>query len=88
MPCPDDVKFEVVKRAVAWFRERYAVVDVDGVRVLFGERGKHDGWGLVRASNTGPVLVMRFEADTPARLAEIRGLMEGKLREIIAEVGT
>ncbi|MES1207524.1 MAG: phosphomannomutase/phosphoglucomutase [Pseudomonadota bacterium] len=86
MPCPDDVKFEVVKRAVAWFRERYAVVDVDGVRVLFGEHGKHDGWGLVRASNTGPVLVMRFEADTPARLGEIREMMEGKLREIIAEV--
>ena len=57
MPCPDDVKFEVVKRAVAWFRDRYAVVDVDGVRVLFGEAGHHDGWGLVRASNTGPVLV-------------------------------
>ena len=87
MPCPDDVKFEVVKRAVAWFRERYAVVDVDGVRVLFGEGGRHDGWGLVRASNTGPVLVMRFEADTPARLEEIRALMEGRLREIIAEVG-
>ncbi|HVV16848.1 MAG TPA: phosphomannomutase/phosphoglucomutase [Polyangia bacterium] len=86
MPCPDDVKFEVVKRAVAWFRERYAVVDVDGVRVLFGEPGHHDGWGLVRASNTGPVLVMRFEADTPARLAEIREMMEGRLREIIADV--
>jgi phosphomannomutase / phosphoglucomutase len=87
MPCPDEVKFEVVKRAVAWFRERYDVVDVDGVRVLFGQPGRREGWGLVRASNTGPVLVMRFEAETAARLAEIRELMEGRMREIIAEVG-
>ncbi len=86
MPCPDDVKFEVVKRAVAWFRERYPVVDVDGVRVLFGASGHHDGWGLVRASNTGPVLVMRFEADSAARLGEIRTLMERRMQEIIAEV--
>jgi len=87
MPCPDEVKFEVVKRAVTWFSDRYPVVDVDGVRVLFGEAGHHDGWGLVRASNTGPVLVMRFEADSPERLGEIREMMEGRLREIIAEVG-
>jgi phosphomannomutase / phosphoglucomutase len=94
MPCPDDIKFEVVRRAVAWFRERYAIVDVDGVRVLFQEHekgqdqpgGKNVGWGLVRASNTGPVLVMRFEADSPERLAEIKALMEGRLRQIIADV--
>src|SRR4051812_36432185 len=95
MPCPDDVKFEVVRRAVAWFRERYPVVDVDGVRVIFqetekGQPGaagvKNVGWGLVRASNTGPVLVMRFEADGPQRLAEIKTLMEGRLRQIIADV--
>ena len=86
MPCPDDVKFEVVRRAVAWFRERYSVVDVDGVRVIFQEDGKNVGWGLVRASNTGPVLVMRFEADGPQRLAEIKALMEGRLRQIIADV--
>jgi phosphomannomutase / phosphoglucomutase len=98
MPCPDDVKFEVVRRAVAWFRERYPIVDVDGVRVIFQEQGngpqggakhaeiKNVGWGLVRASNTGPVLVMRFEADGPQRLAEIKALMEGRLRQIIADV--
>jgi len=99
MPCPDDVKFEVVRRAVAWFRERYSIVDVDGVRVIFQERGNANGngqpgvagganvgWGLVRASNTGPVLVMRFEADGPERLAEIKALMEGRLRQIIADV--
>ncbi len=96
MPCPDDIKFEVVRRAVAWFRERYSIVDVDGVRVLFQEpgtqggqpSGKNVGWGLVRASNTGPVLVMRFEADGPERLAEIKALMEGRLRQIIADVTT
>jgi phosphomannomutase/phosphoglucomutase len=86
MPCPDDVKFEVVRRAVAWFRERYSIVDVDGVRVLFEAAGRNVGWGLVRASNTGPVLVMRFEADGPARLAEIQSLMEGRMRQIIADV--
>jgi phosphomannomutase / phosphoglucomutase len=86
MPCPDDIKFEVVKRAVAWFRERYEIVDVDGVRVLFKDGAQTIGWGLVRASNTGPVLVMRFEADSPARLAEIKDLMEGRMRQIIGDV--
>jgi phosphomannomutase/phosphoglucomutase len=86
MPCPDDVKFEVVRRAVAWFRERYSVVDVDGARVLFRDGDRNVGWGLVRASNTGPVLVMRFEAEGPARLAEIQTLMEGRLRQIISDV--
>jgi phosphomannomutase/phosphoglucomutase len=87
MTCPDDVKFEVVRRAVAWFRERYSIVDVDGVRVLFKDGETNVGWGLVRASNTGPVLVLRFEADTPARLVEIQGLVEGRLAEIMREVG-
>ena len=54
MTCPDDLKFEVVKRAQAWFRERYPIVDIDGVRVQFQEGGKNVGWGLIRASNTGP----------------------------------
>ena len=50
--------------------------DVDGVRVLFG-----DGWGLIRASNTQPILVTRFEARSQARLDEIRGEMESWLRQ-------
>jgi phosphomannomutase / phosphoglucomutase len=86
MPCPDEIKFEVVKRAVSWFRERYAVVDIDGARVMFEDGGRNVGWGLVRASNTGPVLVMRFEADTPTRLGEIRGLVEDRLQTIIRTV--
>lgn len=72
----EEAKFEVVARAVAHFRERYDVIDVDGARVLFG-----DGWGLIRASNTEPVLVGRFEARSPERLEEIRDEMEGWLRE-------
>jgi phosphomannomutase/phosphoglucomutase len=87
MTCPDDVKFEVVKRAVAWFSERYEIVGVDGVRVQFKDGGKTIGWGLVRASNTGPVLVLRFEADSATRLAEIKALVEGRLAAIMAEVG-
>jgi phosphomannomutase/phosphoglucomutase len=74
--CGDDVKFGIVERAVAHFRARRDVIDVDGVRVLFG-----DGWGLIRASNTQPILVTRFEARSEARLAEIRAEMEGWLRE-------
>lgn len=71
----EEDKFELVERAVEHFSARHEVVAVDGVRVLFG-----DGWGLVRASNTQPVVVARYEAKTAERLAEIRGAMEGWLR--------
>ena len=73
---PEELKFGLVDEAVAHFRSKYDVIDVDGVRVLFG-----DGWGLIRASNTQPVIVARWEARTAERLAEIRGEMEGWLRE-------
>jgi phosphomannomutase / phosphoglucomutase len=72
----EETKFDIIARAVESFRSRYDVIDVDGVRVLFS-----DGWGLLRASNTQPVLVMRCEARTAERLAEIRGIMEGWLHE-------
>jgi phosphomannomutase/phosphoglucomutase len=68
-------KFAIMSRAVPHFTASHDVIDVDGVRVLFG-----DGWGLLRASNTQPVIVARFEARSPERLAEIRGVMEGWLR--------
>ena len=72
--CPDDVKFELVSRVTAAFRARgNAVNDTDGARIAFGE----NAWGLVRASNTGPVLVMRFEADDDAMLLKIRTDVEG-----------
>ena len=73
--CPDELKFGIVERAVAHFRASHDVIDVDGVRVQFG-----DGWGLIRASNTQPVLVLRFEALTQVRLAEIREDMQSWLR--------
>ena len=55
---------------------------MDGVRVVFP-----DGWGLVRASNTQPLLVLRYEATSPARLAEIEALVGGKVKELLREVG-
>lgn len=72
----DATKFEIVRRAVEYFKAHHDVIDIDGVRILFG-----DGWGLVRASNTQPVIVMRFEARTEERLREIEALVTGKLRE-------
>jgi phosphomannomutase/phosphoglucomutase len=87
MPCADEIKFEVVKRAVNWFRARYSVVDVDGARVIFQDAGRNVGWGLVRASNTGAVLVMRFEADSAERLTDIQTLIENRLKIIIRDVG-
>ncbi len=58
--CPDDVKFVIVDRAATYFAERYTVNTIDGVRISFPE-----GWGLLRSSNTQPVLVLRFEATNP-----------------------
>jgi len=74
---PDDKKFAIVKKVTEYFRERYKVIDIDGVRVLF-----EDGWGLVRASNTQPALVLRFEAETEVRLTEIKTLVESVLADI------
>jgi hypothetical protein len=74
--CPDDMKFIIADKATQYFRQHYDVVDVDGVRVQFPE-----GWGLIRASNTQPALVLRFEAQSAAKLTEYRALIENKLRE-------
>jgi len=72
--CPDDRKFAVVAAAVAHFKARHDVIEVDGARVLYG-----DGWGLIRASNTQPIIVARFEALTQQRLDEIRADVAGWL---------
>ena len=66
--CPDALKFQVVERVRNRFRKGHEVIDVDGARILFGE----GAWGLVRASNTGPILVLRFEAKSEARRDELR----------------
>ena len=76
--CLDEKKFQVVQKLTHYFAERYDVIDIDGVRVLFG-----DGWGLVRASNTQPALVVRFEAKSPKRLEEIKKIVMDKLNEAL-----
>jgi phosphomannomutase/phosphoglucomutase len=75
--CPDAHKRDVVERAIARLRVRpdvRGVIDIDGARVDFG-----DGWGLVRASNTQPALVLRCEAASAERLAFIRGVLEAEV---------
>lgn len=69
--CPDDAKFAVVDRIASAVRGQHEVTDIDGVRVNFG-----DGWGLVRASNTQPVLVLRAEAQSAERRDAIRAQLE------------
>jgi phosphomannomutase/phosphoglucomutase len=87
--CPDNVKFRVVDRARELFlrdgqeMQPREVITVDGVRAVFP-----DGWGLIRASNTQPVLVMRFEAVSLAALDSIRRYMESQLETIVKEVSS
>ena len=73
--CGDERKFDLVDKAVAHFKSTHDVIDVDGARVLFG-----DGWGLIRASNTQPILVTRYEARSEDRLQAIRSEMESWIR--------
>lgn len=75
--CPDEQKFHIAEKVRDHFRGKYDIVDVDGVRVKFP-----DGWGLVRASNTQPVLVLRFEAKTQEQLMEYRTLVENVVEEV------
>jgi phosphomannomutase/phosphoglucomutase len=77
LDCPDDLKFEVVERVRDRYRKKYEVIDVDGARILFGD----GAWGLVRASNTGAVLVLRFEARTEKRRDELRAEVEKAVAE-------
>ncbi|MEQ1834152.1 MAG: phosphomannomutase/phosphoglucomutase [Candidatus Eisenbacteria bacterium] len=80
LACPEERKFQVPETLKAEFAGKYKVIDIDGIRVEFG-----DGWGLVRASNTQPVLVVRFEARTEARLTEIKDTMMAALRRVGVE---
>ncbi len=79
--CADEAKFQVVERVAARFKKTHQVIDVDGVRVLFDH-----GWGLLRASNTQPVLVLRFEAESEDWLRTYRGELEAALEEAKAAV--
>jgi phosphomannomutase/phosphoglucomutase len=80
MECPDHIKFSVVEDMRTYFKKKYSVIDIDGVRVPF-----NGGWGLIRASNTQPVLVLRFEATTKRQLQEIKTILEKALKEIMAK---
>jgi len=74
----DEKKFAIVEQVKQHFQKLGCKVnDVDGMRLI-----EKDGWGLVRASNTQPMLVMRFEADTQARLEEIRRLVEEQVNRL------
>ena len=77
LECPEERKFEIPEAIKREFAGKYKVIDIDGARVEFG-----DGWGLVRASNTQPVVVVRFEAKTEARLHEIEAMMMGPLKKL------
>ena len=75
--CPDETKFTIAEKAKEYFRKHYNIIDVDGVRVRFPQ-----GWGLIRASNTQPALVLRFEAQSREKLNEYRSIVEQKLKEL------
>jgi phosphomannomutase/phosphoglucomutase len=77
--CPDAIKFEVVRRVQAAYRPTHKVIDIDGARIDFGD----GAWGLCRASNTQPVLVLRFEARTEARRDEVRREVEETVADAI-----
>jgi len=81
--CPDEKKFAVVERLKERLATRNLEINaIDGIRVEFP-----DGWGLVRASNTQPALVLRFEGATPSRLSEIRDLLTGELARAMESEG-
>jgi phosphomannomutase/phosphoglucomutase len=81
--CPDDIKFKVVKRIAEHFAATNEVITIDGARIIF-----ENGWGLVRASNTQAILVLRFEADTEDSLARIRETVENEVEKQIASVNS
>lgn len=78
--CPEEKKFEIVKALTEEFKKTHEVITVDGARIIFP-----NGWGLVRASNTQPVLVLRFEADNQENLEKIRADVEQKLKALITQ---
>ncbi len=79
LECPDEVKFKIVEKAKEAFKE-YPAVTIDGIRIKF-----NDGWALIRASNTQPALVLRYEAKDKKSLKKLRNLVEKRLNGIIKE---
>jgi phosphomannomutase/phosphoglucomutase len=78
--CPEERKFEIVRQLTEEFKLSNKVIDVDGARILF-----ENGWGLVRASNTQAILVLRFEANDENALREIQHKVESRVNDLISE---
>jgi phosphomannomutase/phosphoglucomutase len=78
--CPEKLKFPVVEELTEYYRQKFPVIDIDGVRVTMP-----DGWGLVRASNTQAILVLRFEADSERALDRIQSMVMDDLGRIMKE---
>ena len=76
--CADEQKFEIVRQIAEEFAKTNEVITIDGARILF-----ENGWGLVRASNTQAILVLRFEADSEENLTKIRATVENRVKELI-----
>ena len=72
--CSEKDKFKIVAELQEFFRNTYETIELDGIRILF-----EGGWALVRSSNTQPLLVLRFEAETEERMEEIKKIVRGKL---------
>jgi len=79
--CPDNIKFQVVEKVKNYFQKDYEIIDIDGVRIKFD-----NGWGLVRASNTQPVLVLRFESSTKDGLNSIKSFVEKIVEDIMGNM--
>ncbi len=77
--CSDETKFDVVARIAEEFKQTNEVITTDGARIIF-----EHGWGLVRASNTQAILVLRFEADSEKELGRIRSIVEGRVSEAVS----
>jgi phosphomannomutase/phosphoglucomutase len=78
--CADDVKFNVVKKLTDYYRGKFKIIDIDGVRIIL-----NDGWGLVRSSNTQPILVLRFEGQSEEALDRIQGMVMEDLERMMKE---
>jgi phosphomannomutase/phosphoglucomutase len=72
----EEAKWKIVEAVKEEFRKKYETIEIDGARILFG-----DGWGLVRASNTQPIVVTRFEAKTKERVEEIKNIVTDFINE-------
>jgi phosphomannomutase/phosphoglucomutase len=77
----EKAKWKIVEAVKEEFRKKYKIIEIDGARILFG-----DGWGLVRASNTQPIVVTRFEAKTKERLEEIKNIVTDFIKQQAAKL--